>query len=181
MIKERADDALISCILKKEKMPAGGWVSAGGRQFRNLKIHNRIKSNFNPSEPEDFHPQFLIGDEDQIAPQKSSDRIGSLLIRIADILPETVFSVLGFSCGCRICLCSPRRTPTVLIDLLSCISPFLSITHFLYKSLNIIFAGYVHRFGGSYKGRLCFSDGRSGGVADNDLPILILEEQDFVT
>lgn len=114
MIKERADDALISCILKKEKMPAGGWVSAGGRQFRNLKIHNRIKSNFNPSEPEDFHPQFLIGDEGQIAPQKSSDRIGSLLIRIADILPETVFSVLGFSCLhiSGIIVPSHQRSPT---------------------------------------------------------------------
>lgn len=60
------------------------------------------------------------------------------------------------------------------------ILPSLSVTHFIYKRLNIILAGYTHRFGGSGKGRLRFSDGRSGGVADNDLPILILEEQDFI-
>ena len=58
--------------------------------------------------------------------------------------------------------------------------PFLSVPHFIYKRLNIILAGYLHRFGGSDKGRLRFSDGRSGGVADNDLPILILEEQNFI-
>ena len=56
----------------------------------------------------------------------------------------------------------------------------LSVTRFVYKRLNIIFAGYPHRFGGSGKGCLRFSDGRSGGVADNDLSILLLEEQDFI-
>lgn len=60
------------------------------------------------------------------------------------------------------------------------ILPSLSMTHFIYKRLNIILAGSPHRFGGPGKGRLRFSDGRSGGVADNDLPILILEEQDFI-
>ena len=58
--------------------------------------------------------------------------------------------------------------------------PFLSVPHFIYKRLNIIFAGYPHRFSGSGKGCLRFSDGRSGGVADDDLSILILEEQDFI-
>ena len=50
------------------------------------------------------------------------------------------------------------------------------MTHFVYECLNIIFTGYAHCFGGSGKSRLRFSDGRSGGIADNDLPILILDE-----
>lgn len=61
------------------------------------------------------------------------------------------------------------------------ILPALSITRFVYKRLNIILAGYAQCFSSSGKGGLCFSDSRSGSVADNDLPILILEEQDFIS
>ena len=59
--------------------------------------------------------------------------------------------------------------------------PSLPVTNFIYKCLNIILAGNPHLFGGSGKSCLRFSDGRSGGVADNNLTILILEEQDFIT
>ena len=60
------------------------------------------------------------------------------------------------------------------------ILPFLSIAHFVYKRLNVIFAGNSHCFSGAGKSCLCFLDGRSGGIADNDLPVLLLEEQDFI-
>lgn len=60
------------------------------------------------------------------------------------------------------------------------ILPSFSVTHFIYKRLNVIFTGYPHRIGGSSKGRLGFLDGCSGGIADNNLPILILDEQDFI-
>lgn len=50
------------------------------------------------------------------------------------------------------------------------ILPSLSITRFIYKRLNIIFAGYAHCFSSPDKGSLRFSDGRSGGVTDNNLP-----------
>ena len=54
------------------------------------------------------------------------------------------------------------------------ILPSLSITHFVYKRLNIILAGYARCISSPGKGGLCFSDGRIGGVADNDLSILHL-------
>ena len=60
------------------------------------------------------------------------------------------------------------------------ILPYLSIACFVYKSLNIIFVGYVQCFSSSGKSDLRFSDCRSRGVADNDLSILLLQEQDFI-
>ena len=57
------------------------------------------------------------------------------------------------------------------------ILPALSIAHFVYKRLNILFAGYAQRFSGSGKGGLRFADGHGGGVADNDLSILLLEKE----
>src|SRR5699024_11437208 len=46
------------------------------------------------------------------------------------------------------------------------ILPSLSVTHFLYKRLNILFTGYPHRLGRAGKRVLRFPDGRGGGVAD---------------
>ena len=60
------------------------------------------------------------------------------------------------------------------------ILPSLSIARFVYKRLNILLAGYAQRISSPGKGGLCFADGRSGGVADNDFPILLLEKEDFI-
>ena len=57
------------------------------------------------------------------------------------------------------------------------ILPSLSITHFVYKCLNIVLAGHTQFFGCSGKSGLCFSDSRSRSVADNNLPILLLENR----
>ena len=51
----------------------------------------------------------------------------------------------------------------------------LSIMRFVYKRLNIIFAGYAQRFSSSGKGLLRFTYGRSRGVTENDFPILLLD------
>mgnify|MGYP007060496295 CR=1 FL=1 len=61
----------------------------------------------------------------------------------------------------------------------SCTLTSLSVTRFVYKRLNIIFAGYAQCFSSPGKGGLRFSDSCSGGVADNNLSILLLEEQDL--
>ncbi len=55
-----------------------------------------------------------------------------------------------------------------------------SVTYFVYECLNIVFIGYPHRFGSSGKGCLCFPKSCSRGVADNNLPILVLKKQDFI-